>query len=105
MPDGQGYSFADTLDIPTEFSDESLALRFTEQHGATLRYVAAWGCWYEWTGSIWRQDNTLRVFDLARRLCRKASAECEARGAADGKNSSSRKIAAAIASAKTVAAV
>ena len=42
----------------------------------------------------WRPDDTLRVFDLARRLCRQASGECE-----------KEKVAAAIGSAKTVAAV
>jgi putative DNA primase/helicase len=94
MPDGEGYTVSSTLDIPAEFSDESLALRFTDQHGDTLRYVAAWGRWYEWDGAVWRQDGTLRVFDLARRLCRQASGECE-----------KEKVAAAIASAKTVAAV
>ena len=92
MPDGEaGFSI---IDIPAEYSDESLALRFTAQHGDTLRYVAAWGRWYEWTGSVWREDNTLRVFDLARRLCRQASAECQ-----------TERVASAVASAKTVAAV
>ena len=95
MPDAGFFDIAsDTLDIPAEFSDESLALRFTERHAYTLRYVAAWGRWYEWTGTVWKQDTTLAVFDLARRLCRQASSECE-----------KDKVASAIASAKTVAAV
>ena len=92
MPDGQDFTVG--IDIPAEFSDESLALRFTATHGDTLRYVAAWGRWYEWTGTHWQADDTLRVFDLARRLCRRASGECE-----------KEKVAAAVASAKTVAAV
>ncbi len=92
MLDGQGFTVG--IDIPAEFSDESLALRFTAEHAATLRYVAAWGRWYEWSGDVWKQDETLAVFDLARRLCRQASAECE-----------KEKVAAMIASAKTVAAV
>ena len=92
MPDGEaGFS---TIDIPAEFSDESLALRFTVQHGNTLRYVAAWGRWYEWTGSVWRRDETMRVVDLARRLCRQASAGCD-----------QERVAGAVASAKTVMAV
>ena len=52
MPDGDGFTLGSTLDIPAEFSDESLALRFTDQHGGTLRYVAAWGRWYEWDGAV-----------------------------------------------------
>ena len=92
MLDSQGFTVG--IDIPAEFSDESLALRFTTEHAASLRYVAAWGRWYEWSGSVWKQDETLAVFDLARRLCRQASADCE-----------KEKVAAMIASAKTVAAV
>ena len=94
MPDGEGYTINDNIDIPIEFSDESLTLRFTEAHAATLRYVSAWGRWYEWTGTHWRADDTLRVFDHVRRLCRQASGEC-----------TKEKIAAMVASAKTVAAI
>lgn len=85
----------DLLDpIPPEFADEALALRFSEKHADRLRYVAGWGQWLEWTGSVWRPDGTLQVFDHARAVCRIASAECN-----------NPKIASAIASAKTVAAV
>lgn len=95
MPDAGFFNLAaETFDIPAEFSEEALALRFTALHGDTLRYVAGWGRWYEWTGTVWRQDGTLRVFDLCRLLCRQASSECE-----------KEKVATAIASAKTVAAV
>ena len=91
MLDELGFSI---VDIPAEFSDECLALRFTGIHGDTLRYVSGWGRWFEWNGAAWRPDDTLHVFDLARRICRQASAECD-----------KDKVAAAIASAKTVAAV
>ncbi len=79
---------------PSEYTDEGLALRFTDKHGGTLRYVAGWGRWMEWTGKVWKADSTLRVFDLSRSICRRASSECN-----------NAKTAAAIASAKTVAAV
>ena len=79
---------------PSGFTDEGLALRFTDQHGSTLRYVAGWGRWMQWTGNVWKADATLHVFDLSRVVCRRASMECnEARTAAT------------VASAKTVAAV
>ena len=91
MPDDAGFS---VVDIPAEFSDECLALRFTEQHGTTLRYVAGWGRWMQWNGHVWKADDTLHVFDLARRVCRQASAEVN-----------SGKLAGAVASAKAVAAV
>jgi putative DNA primase/helicase len=78
---------------PPEFSDESLALRFTAKHASAARYVAAWGRWLLWNGTVWQFDDTMRAFDMARIICRVASAEAKA------------KIASGIASAKTVAAV
>lgn len=82
------------VDVPAEYSEESLALAFSQLHGSTLRFVSAWGRWYEWTGLVWRQDDTMHVWDLSRRVCREASSECE-----------KERVAAAVASAKTVAAV
>ncbi len=79
---------------PSGFTDEGLALTFTDRHGTTLRYVAGWGRWMLWTGSVWKADGTLHVFDLSRALCRRASMECN-----------EAKMAASVASAKTVAAV
>jgi putative DNA primase/helicase len=76
------------------FTDEALALQFAERHAGDLRYVAAWGKWLSWIGSHWRFDVTLLAFDHARQICREAASACN-------KN----KVAVAIASAKTVAAV
>jgi putative DNA primase/helicase len=83
----------DSDDIrPPDYSDDALALRFTERYEDDLRFVAAWKRWMRWDGQRWRHDNTLRVFDLARAVCREASTEVN-------------KGAKGIASAKTVAAV
>jgi len=79
---------------PPEYTDESLALRFTERHKDRLRYVAAWGKWLIWTGAVWRFDETIQSFDFARAICREASAECN-----------DERVSPALASAKTVAAV
>jgi len=46
--------------------EDALACIFANRHVETLRYVATFGKWFEWDGFRWRQDNTLRVFDLAR---------------------------------------
>jgi putative DNA primase/helicase len=81
-------------DRPPGFSDEALALRFTAQHKDRLRYVAAWGRWLIRDPAVWRFDETLMSFSLARAVCRQAAAECN-----------EPKVAAAIASAKTVAAI
>jgi putative DNA primase/helicase len=81
---------------PPEFSDESLALRFAAKHAETARYVARWNRWLWWSGGYWRTDETLLTFDLARAICRVASAEVDPK---------KMNLAAAVASAKTVAAV
>jgi phage/plasmid-associated DNA primase len=85
---------ADHPNIPPEFSDDALALRFTDEHQDELRYVARWGKWMIWCGSYWKPEDTLKAFDLARAVCRGASAKAP-----------SEKQAATIASAKTVNAV
>lgn len=82
-------------DRPPAFSDDALALRFCDRHEGELRFVAAWGKWFRWDGACWRQDETLYAYDLARHVCREASAEC----------TGSDNARAAIASGKTVAAV
>src|SRR6476660_1517673 len=61
---------------PPEFSEESLALRFAEQHALDLRYVDMWSKWLIWDGKRWAVDETRRAFDLSRAICRAASAEC-----------------------------
>ena len=53
-----------------EPTDDQLADIFAEEHRNDLRYVAAWGKWFEWTGKLWREDLTLRHFDLMRRTCK-----------------------------------
>ena len=61
------------------------ALRFTERYGNDLRYTSAQSRWNGWDECRWRLDETLKVFDLARREVRLASAN-----SADGKTRSSR---------------
>ena len=79
---------------PPAFSDEALALRFAELHADDLRYVAAWGRWLSWDGARWQFDDTLAAYDLVRKVCRVAAAQCN-----------KIKLASVLASAKTVAAV
>jgi putative DNA primase/helicase len=79
---------------PPMFADDALALRFAERHAEDLRFVAKWSKWMTWDGRRWQEDETLLGFDLARHVCRETSAGCN-----------DQKIATALASAKTVAAV
>ena len=78
---------------PPNFSDEAIALKFTETHSDKLRYVAAWGKWLLWNGSRWEFDETMRAFDLSRATCRLVSADAP------------KKLATGIASARTVAGI
>ena len=85
---------------PPEYSDEALALRFATAREETLRYIAAWGRWYEWSGVVWAPDDTLAAFDHIRHECRAAAAELTARN-----SDTAKRQAAKVASAPTVAAV
>ena len=84
---------ADDEAIPPDGTDEALALKFADEHAGSLRYVAAWGKWLSFSGVNWETDKTLATFNLARAICRNASASC-----------SDVRIAARVASAATVAA-
>lgn len=95
--DERGETGADTSDFPpsnqSEYADDTLALKFTDEHGANLRFTAQWSRWSIWTGNVWRTDETLAVCDLIRKLCRMESEVCPER------------LAMRTASAQTVAAV
>ncbi|HET9409791.1 MAG TPA: phage/plasmid primase, P4 family [Candidatus Sulfotelmatobacter sp.] len=62
--------------LPLRFSEDTLALRFTDRHIDDLRYVARWGRWLRYDGTCWREDAVLDVFDKCRVVCREASEEC-----------------------------
>jgi P4 family phage/plasmid primase-like protien len=77
-----------------EFSDDALALEFTERHAQELLYVAKWGSWLNWDGTRWKFEDTLKAFDFARSVAREQAKKC-----------SERKQKAKVASAATVAAI
>lgn len=62
--------------ISPRFSEDDMALRFSRNYAHDWRYVHDWGTWMRWDGMRWVKENTLHVFDLTRRICREASAEC-----------------------------
>ena len=82
-------------------SDEALAIEFATTYRDELRFVGAWGKWFHWTGSVWRQDDTLTHFDLARKITRRIANQLPAGLSAAQSLSEPKRIA----SAKTVAAV
>jgi putative DNA primase/helicase len=91
---GNGHdSNRDEDAIPAEYSDEQIALKFTETHGNELRYAAAWGKWLLWNRARWEFDETMRAFDFSRATCRAVS------------SGAPKKLASGIASARTVAGI
>jgi putative DNA primase/helicase len=50
--------------------DDAIADAFAEEHRHDLRYVAAWGKWFEWNKGCWREETTHKVFDLIRKTCK-----------------------------------
>src|SRR5271165_1364066 len=82
---------------PPRFSEDALALRFTQNHREDLRYVAKWGRWLQYKGTRWREDSVLDVFDRCRVICREASNEYLIEG--------KLALAKQLASASTIAAV
>jgi putative DNA primase/helicase len=62
--------------LSPEYSDDMLALEFSDRHAAELRYCHAWGAWLHWDGARWRFERTLCVFDLARRVAREFAKTC-----------------------------
>lgn len=90
---GHDVNAADLV-MPPEFADDALGLRFSDTFAPALRFVASWNRWMLWDGTVWRHDDTLRVYDLVRRSCRAISGEAK-----------EPRIRTALSAAKTVAAV
>lgn len=63
-------------DIVTE---DSAAQEFVDLHGNGLRYCHTRGSWFHWDGICWKQDDTGRAFDFARKLARRLSEDQDER--------------------------
>lgn len=84
----------DAMALSPEFSEDRLALNFTDRFENSLRFVAALGKWFIWDSARWKIDDTLLAKDHVRAVCRDYSSQCN-----------EAKQAKLIASAKTVSAV
>lgn len=51
-------------------TEDSAALRFADLFRDKLRYCHDAGAWFEWTGTVWRQNKTGLAFNWARDLAR-----------------------------------
>jgi P4 family phage/plasmid primase-like protien len=58
---------------PVQLTEDALAEGFTLKHAQDWRYVAAWGQWLTWTGTVWVREDTLKAYDLSRKVCRAAA--------------------------------
>lgn len=85
---------------PVEFSEDQLALAFSEINADVLRFVPAWNQWLRWDGRRFAADDVLAVFDQARTVCRQYAADLA--GAA---TPAADRQAVGVSSAKTVYAV
>jgi putative DNA primase/helicase len=81
-------------DTGDPFTEDALALRFSERHADDLRYIATKAQWLKWDGGRWYEEATHLAFDLARQSCR-----------ADAQQYGNGKPPTWVYSAKTVAAV
>lgn len=61
---------ADVQGIIPQAAEDAIALEFSCLHMNRLRYVAAWSRWLIRETDRWRIDDTIKVFDLARAVCR-----------------------------------
>lgn len=87
------------LDLPPEYSEDSLADVFSARFEEELLYVAPWKRWMIWNGARWEHDETLRATDLARHVCREQGNEAIVRPDLASK---ARSIATALTSARTI---
>jgi putative DNA primase/helicase len=54
-----------------KFSEDALALEFSAKYHTDWRYTALWGKWHQFVGTHWRDEDTLRVFELTKRIGRR----------------------------------
>src|SRR4051794_19725617 len=54
-------------------SEDALALEFSDQHGAVLRWCNPWHKWLRWHRGTWQIEQTLWVFNQVRIIARAAA--------------------------------
>ncbi len=63
-----------------DLTEDGIGLAFTKAHQDLLRYDHSVGAWFQWTGKVWRKDETRLAFSWARRVCRETAKEAQATG-------------------------
>jgi len=78
-----------------ELHEDGVALAFAARFKDELRYCHHTGAWFQWTGGLWRREETKLAFSWARQVCRQLARESDVEG----------KVRAVLARAATAAAV
>ena len=73
-PNEDNNVFAFPGSKPEEVSEDLIALRFTRDHGQTMRYDHDVGRWYQWQVTHWRSLAVPAAFHYAREIGRELSA-------------------------------
>ncbi len=55
-----------------EYTEDGVAEKFADQN-PDLRWCQTWGKWLIWDGAVWKQDETVSVYDKIRLFCRENS--------------------------------
>lgn len=67
---------AEQVDARRRMTDLWNAERFVQEHGSDVRYVASWGKWLCWSGSVWKVGDEAQAMRLALTTVKKFYAEC-----------------------------
>jgi putative DNA primase/helicase len=62
--------------LPPEWSEDSIAVNFSQEFGDDLLHIAVWGHWYRWNGGFWERDDKNVIRELIRQTCRWISSRC-----------------------------
>jgi putative DNA primase/helicase len=58
-----------------EYHQFALETGFHLEYGENLRYTPDWNKWHRWNGQRWQTCEVTRIYDMARKICKKASIE------------------------------
>jgi hypothetical protein len=64
--------FSPDAAVAPEFSEDALALRFSSLH-PDLRHTDKLKTWHRWTGTYWKADSTLQIYDEIRASVREVA--------------------------------
>lgn len=67
----------DEYGFPPQYSEDSLANKFTEKYERKLVYCGPWHKWLEWKGTRWVIDPAFTAINYARKVCREVNQDVQ----------------------------